>query len=249
MTNFAVGDRVACIGPASFAEYTAFSADGYVCTIPDSISFKAAAASISQGLTAITFAEEAYKVKKGDYVLVQAAAGGVGLLLTQCCAAAGAHVIGTVSTAEKAEIAKKAGAETVINYVQTPDFVADVLAASEGKGVHVVYDGVGKSTFDASIACARCKGYVILLGEASGSVPPLALQTLTAKNLLVGKPTLFNYIAEPEKMKYYSDLLWNQIASGELDIAIYKEYPISEYTAAAADLEGRKSTGKIVLKI
>ncbi|KAK7202418.1 hypothetical protein BZA70DRAFT_242912 [Myxozyma melibiosi] len=249
VSKFAVGDRVAYMSTGAFAEYTSTAASGTVLKIPAGISTKTAAASLLQGLTAVTLVKEAYDVKKDDYVLVQAAAGGMGLLLTQLCAGIGAHVIGTVSTAEKAALAKKAGAETVINYAETPDYVGEVVKASEGKGVHVAFDGVGKATFDASIGALRRKGSMISFGNASGSVPPVPLPVLTSKNLKLMRPTLFNYIAEEEELEYYSELLWKEVASGVLDIAVYKEFGLAEYADAAESLETRKSTGKVLLKI
>ncbi|KAK9378897.1 uncharacterized protein V2V93DRAFT_374457 [Kockiozyma suomiensis] len=249
VTNFAVGDRVAYLAAGCFAEYTATSAKGSISKIPDDVSFKTAAASFLQGLTALTFVKEAYEVKKGDYVFIQAAAGGMGLLLTQLCSGFGAHVIGTVSTPEKAELAKKAGAETVINYQENPDYVSKVIEASEGKGVHVAFDGVGKSTFDASVASLRRKGSMVVFGNASGPVPPVSLLILTAKNLKLSRPTLFNYITEPEELEYYTKLLWKEVSTGTLNIAIFKEYPLAEYATAAETLETRKSTGKVILKI
>ncbi|KAK9243792.1 hypothetical protein V1506DRAFT_462322 [Lipomyces tetrasporus] len=248
VTKFKFGDRVAWMGSAAFAEYSVVEESGTVGLIPDNIDFKNAAASILQGLTAITLVKEAYEVKPGDWILVQAAAGGMGLLLCQLIKSIGAHAIGTVSTPEKAELAKDAGAEYVINYSED-DYVKKVLELTEGLGVHAAFDGVGKATFDGSLSLVRRKGSLVTFGNASGAVPPFAVARLAQKNIRLLRPTLSNYLATSEEWDHYTSELWKAIADGSLKITIYNVYPLEDYKSAAEALETRLSTGKVVLKI
>ncbi|KAK9466546.1 hypothetical protein V1512DRAFT_263878 [Lipomyces arxii] len=248
VTKFQVGDRVFWMAGGAFAEYSVISEAGTIGIIPSDIDFKIAAASILQGLTAITQINESYQVKKGDWILLQAAAGGMGLLLAQLMSRIGARVIGTASTDEKAELAKAAGCEFVINYA-VEDYVAKVKDLTNGSGVNAVFDGVGKSTFDGSFECLARKGTFVTFGNASGAVPPFSLTRLSAKNIKITRPTLFQAIATPEDLTHYTEMLWNAIRDGGLNIKIFKVYPLADYAAAAEDLEERKSVGKLVLEI
>ncbi|KAK9477067.1 hypothetical protein V1514DRAFT_335090 [Lipomyces japonicus] len=247
--NVKIGDRVGLFKAFGvFSEYTvADAADVYV--LPDDISFETAAASLIQGLTALSLVKDAYEVKKGDYILVQAAAGGVGLLLVQLVKSLGAHAIGTVSTPEKAELAKQAGAEYVLNYKANTGYVNEILKITNGKGVEAVFDGVGQATFEDSFAVVRRKGTLVTFGNASGPVPPLSVARLSQKNLKLLRPTLYNYITEPEEREFYINWLWRSIRDGSLNIKIFKVYSLKDYAQAAHDLEERVSTGKLILKI
>ncbi|KAK9370743.1 hypothetical protein V1509DRAFT_616707 [Lipomyces kononenkoae] len=248
VTKFKVGDRVALMTSGAFAEYTVVDETGRVCVVPENIDFKTAGASILQGLTALTLVKEAYVVKPGDWILVQAAAGGMGLLLCQLIKNIGAHAIGTVSTPQKAELAKNAGAEYVINYAED-DYVKKVLELTDGLGVHAAFDGVGQATFEGSFSLIRRKGYLVTFGNASGPVPPFTVSRLAQKNVNLLRPTLNNYVATPEEWNFYTSELWKTITDGSLKIAIYNVYPLEDYKSAAEALETRLSTGKVVLKI
>ena len=209
---------------------------------------KVYAAALIQGLTALTFLDEAYKVKEGDYILLYAAAGGVGLLMDQLLKERGAHAIAVVSTEEKEELAKKFGAEYVINSSKE-DILKRALEITNDKGVDAVFDSVGKDTFDISLNALKLKGSFVSFGNASGPVPPFALSRLSSKNIRLMRPTLFGYLAEPEDWDHYSKKLFELIDSGKLKIAITKTYPLSEYKIATQELESRKTTGKLVLEI
>ncbi|KAK9375508.1 uncharacterized protein V1513DRAFT_442196 [Lipomyces chichibuensis] len=247
VTKFKVGDRVAWLGSGAFAEYSAVDESGSVSVIPEDIDFKTAAASLLQGLTALSLVKDAYEVKPGDWILVQAAAGGMGLLLCQLINNIGAHAIGTVSTPEKAALAKNAGAEYVINYTED-DYVKKVLELTDGLGVHAVFDGVGKATFEGSFSLVRRKGSMITFGNASGAVPPFNVARLSQKNIKLLRPMRGNYMATPEEWEFYTSELWKAIADGSLKITVYKVYPLEDYRSAAEALETRLSTGKVVLK-
>ncbi|KAK9313668.1 hypothetical protein V1524DRAFT_435180 [Lipomyces starkeyi] len=247
VTKFKVGDRVAWLGSGAFAEYSAVDEGRSVSVIPEDIDFKTAAASLLQGLTALSLVKDAYEVKPGDWILVQAAAGGMGLLLCQLINNIGAHAIGTVSTPEKAALAKSAGAEYVINYTED-DYVKKVLELTDGLGVHAAFDGVGKATFEGSFSLVRRKGSMITFGNASGAVPPFNVARLSQKNIKLLRPMRSNYMATPEEWDFYTSELWKAIADGSLKITVYKVYPLEDYRSAAEALETRLSTGKVVLK-
>lgn len=252
VSNYKVGDKVAYLGGANFAQYTKLSSKHILIhKLADDTSdekLKLYAASLVQGLTALTLINEAYKVKKGDYILVWAAAGGVGRLLTQLVSEIGAHVIAIASTSEKLEIAKSLGAEFLIN--SSTDNVAEkVKEFTNGKGVEATFDSVGKDSFEPSFESLARKGTFVSFGNASGVVPPLSINRLSPKNLKIARPQLFGYIATPEEWNYYLTDLLQKIESGKLSIFINKTYPLSDYKQAAADLEGRKTTGKLVLEI
>jgi len=238
------GDRVAYTGVlGSYAEYAAVPADRLV-EIPDQLDFNQAAAAMLQGMTAHYLTHGTYPIKSGDTVLIHAAAGGVGLLLVQMAKKLGARVIGTAGSDEKA---RDAGADEVIIYTQQ-DFETETLRLTAGQGVHVVYDGVGKDTFAKDLNVIRPRGYVVLFGGASGAVPPFDLLELTKHgSLFVTRPSLQHYIAtRPELEQRSSDVL-SSIVRGELKMRIYKAYPLEEAQQAHRDLEGRKTTGKLLL--
>jgi len=247
--DFKVGDRVAFMGPGSYAEYDAVSTIS-LAKLPDAISLEQGAALLLQGLTAWSLVRQAYKVEKGDWVLIHAAAGGVGLLLCQMCKLLGANVIGTTSSEAKAQLAKANGADYVVNYSNGYDeLLAKVNELTGNKGVHVVLDGVGASTFDVSLKAVRRLGTVISFGNASGAVPPVNIMRLAEKNIRLMRTTLFQYITTREEFEALSSELLGLVAEGELQFAIHKVYPIQDVKQAHDDLEGRKTTGKLVLKL
>lgn len=246
--GFEPGDRVAWAHtPGSYAERVAVRAVEAV-KIPDGVSDEQAVGATLQGMTAHFLVTATYPVAEGDAVLVHAAAGGVGLLLTQLATARGARVIGTVSTPAKAELARAAGAAEVINYSEVDDLAAAVKDATGGEGVAVVYDGVGKSTFDASLASLRRRGMLVLFGGASGPVPPVDPQRLNAGgSLFLTRPTLFHYIATRAELEWHAGEVFDAVAKGTLDIRIGHRYPLAEAARAHEDLQGRRTTGKLVL--
>jgi NADPH2:quinone reductase len=242
------GDRVAYTGTLAgcYAEYTAVTADRLV-RIPDGVTEKQAAAAMLQGMTAHYLIYSCYPVKKGDQVLVHAAAGGMGLLLVQLAKQAGARVIGTVSTEEKAELARGAGADDIILYTQQ-DFEAETKRLTGGAGVHVIYDGVGKTTFDKGLNVLRPRGYMVLYGGASGAVAPFDPIILSQKgSLFLTRPTLAHYIAARAELEQRSSDLFRWIAEGKLNLHIGHVYPLRDAAQAQGDLESRKTTGKLLL--
>ncbi|KAI0021533.1 NAD(P)-binding protein [Xylariomycetidae sp. FL0641] len=239
------GDRVVFLSEGSYAEYTAAAAKTAV-KLPADLPPRVGVAALLQGLTALTLVREAHPVKKGDWVLVHAAAGGTGLWLCQLLRAIGAKVIGTASTAEKVALATQAGAEHMINYAHE-DVKAKVQELTGGAGVVAVFDGVGKSTFDLSLECVARKGSLVSFGNASGAVPPLTIARLSAKNVRLLRPTLFNYVATRAEFEHYVDELFRFILHDKLDVRIHETYPLSEVARAHQDLEGRKTTGKLLL--
>jgi len=245
--NLKVGDKVVWLGTTAYAEYSSVpAAKAYA--LPSSLKPSIAAASLLQGLTALTLIKEAYEVKKGDWVLVHAAAGGVGLMLCQLLKAVGARTIGTASTAEKIELAKKNGAEFMVNYKEEKDFVGKIKEITKGEGVAVVYDSTGKDQFDNDLEVVARKGTVVSYGNSSGAVPPFSLARLAAKNVKVMRPTLFNYIHTREEYEKWTGELFNFIIKGELNVKIHETYPLAEVARAHTDLETRKTTGKLLLK-
>ncbi|KAG9069084.1 NADPH:quinone reductase [Linnemannia hyalina] len=247
--DFKVGDRVAFMGPSSYAEYDAVSTIS-LAKLPDAISLEQGAALLLQGLTAWSLVRQAYRVEKGDWVLIHAAAGGVGLLLCQMCKLLGANVIGTTSSEAKAQLAKANGADYVVDYSNGyGELVAKVNELTGNKGVHVVFDGVGASTFDVSLKVVRRLGTVISFGNASGAVPPVNIMRLAEKNIRLMRTTLFQYITTREEFDALSSELLGLVAEGKLQFAIHKVYPIQDVKQAHDDLEGRKTTGKLVLKL
>jgi len=239
------GDRVVWMAESAYGEYTAAPA-GMTMKIPSAFKPGQAAASLLQGLTALTLIREAHHVNKGDWVLVHAAAGGTGLLLCQLLKAVGANTIGTASTAEKVEAARKAGATHVINYSQE-DVKAKVMELTSNAGCIAVFDGVGKDTFDLSMDCLARKGSMISFGNASGALPPVTIARLSTKNARLMRPTLFNFIATREEYERYAKELFGFVERGELEIKVHQTYPLSEVARAHEDLEGRRTSGKLLL--
>jgi len=242
-----VGDRVAYTGVlGSYAEYAAVPAERLV-LIPDQVDFNHAAAAMLQGMTAHYLSHSTYKLQSGETALIHAAAGGVGLLLVQMAKKIGARVIGTVGSEEKARLAREAGADECIIYTKT-DFETETLRLTDGKKVHVVYDGVGKDTFDKGLNVLRPRGYMVLYGGASGPVPPFDLMRLTQKgSLFVTRPTHANYTATREELEQRSGDVMRMIVAGDLKLRIHHTYPLEEAQQAHRDLEGRKTTGKLLL--
>ena len=242
-----VGDRVAWTSVlGSYTEYAAVPVDRLV-PIPQGVSDQQAAAAMLQGMTAHYLSCSTYPLKKGETALVHAAAGGVGLLLTQMAYNIGARVIATVSTEEKAKLAREAGADEVILYMQA-DFEAETKRLTGGKGVDVVYDSVGKTTFDKGLNILRPRGMMVLFGGSSGAVPPLDPIVLNQKgSLFLTRPTLGNYTATREELLERSGAVFGMIAAGKLKLRIEHTYPLAEAPRAHRDLEGRKTTGKLLL--
>jgi NADPH2:quinone reductase len=243
----AVGDRVAWTGvPGAYAEQALVPANRLV-KIPDRLSFRDGAAAMLQGMTAHYLACSTYPLKEDDTCLVHAAAGGVGLLLCQLAKRRGATVIATVSTEAKARLARDAGADHVILYSQE-DFVDGVRRATGGTGVNVVYDGVGASTFAKGLDCLRPRGMMVLFGAASGPVPPFDLGQLNAKgSLYVTRPSLFHYVMDDRELHQRAADVLGWIAAGELKLRIEEEYPLARAADAHRALEGRRTTGKVLL--
>lgn len=239
------GDRVVWMAEAAYAEYTATPAAKAI-KLPKDIQPKIGAAALLQGLTAITLIRESHHVNKGDWVLVHAAAGGVGLWLCQLLRAVGANTIGTASTSDKVELAKKAGAPHMINYSKD-DVKSKVMELTKDNGVVAVFDGVGKATFDLSLECVARKGSMISFGNASGAPEPISIARLSPKNVRLMRPTLFNYLVTREEFEYYTNDLLELLQNNKIDVNIHEVYPLSEAKRAQDDLEGRKSTGKLLL--
>src|SRR5271156_3887069 len=241
------GDRVAWTAVhGSYAEYAAVPEDRLV-SIPRGVSDQQAAAAMLQGMTAHYLSHSSYPMKKGETALVHAAAGGVGLLLVQMAHNLGARVIGTVSTDEKAKLARQAGADDVILYTQT-DFEAETKQLTGGKGVDVVYDSVGKTTFEKGLNILRPRGMMVLFGGSSGAVPPFDLIALSQKgSLYVTRPSLTNYIATRDDLVARSGAVFGMLASGKLSLRIEHIYPLAAAEQAHRELEGRKTTGKLML--
>ena len=245
--DFKLGDRVAYTGiTGAYAEYEAVPADRLV-RVPAGITDHQAAAAMLQGITAQYLTHTTYPLKKGDIALIHAAAGGVGLLLVQMAKNLGARVIGTVGTEEKARLAREAGADEVIFYTKQ-DFEVETKRLTDGKGVHVVYDGVGKTTFEQDLHVLRPRGYLVLFGASSGPVPPFDLGKLAQKgSLFVTRPTLVHHIASHDELIQRSTDVLSMIASGKLQLRIEHLYPLRDAQRAHRDLEGRKTTGKLLL--
>jgi NADPH:quinone reductase len=249
VTSVKNGDRVAWAGVlGSYAEYAAVPADRLV-PIPDGVTDQQAAAAMLQGMTAHYLSHDTYPLKRGETALVHAAAGGVGLLLVQMAhnTDIGARVIATVSTDEKAKLAREAGADEIILYTKT-DFEAETKRITGGKGVDVVYDSVGKTTFEKGLNVLRPRGMMALFGGSSGAVPPFDPMVLAQKgSLYVTRPTLVAYIATREELVARSGAVFAMIAAGKLKLRIEHIYPLAEVQRAHRDLEARKTTGKLLL--
>ena len=245
--NLAVGDRVAYTGVlGSYAEFAAVPADRLV-KIPDSVSDREAAATMLQGMTAHYLSHDTFPLKKGDTALIHAAAGGVGLLLVQMAHNVGARIVATVSTEAKAKLAREAGADEVIFYTQS-DFEAETKRLTGGRGVDVVYDSVGKTTFEKGLNVLRPRGMMVLYGGSSGAVPPFDPITLTGKgSLFLTRPSLQHYIISRQEIEQRSAAVFKMIGDGKLKLRIEHIYSLAEAQQAHRDLEGRKTTGKLLL--
>lgn len=241
------GDRVAYTSVmGAYAEYAAVPADRLV-KIPSGVDDRQAAATMLQGMTAHYLVYDTFPLKKGQTALVHAAAGGVGLLMVQMAHNLGARVIGTVSTDAKAKLARDAGADDVILYTQT-DFEAETKRLTGGKGVDVVYDSVGKTTFEKGLNLLRPRGMMVLFGGSSGAVPPFDPLVLTQKgSIFLTRPSLGHYIITSEELQARADAVFKMISGGKLRLRIEHIYPLAEAQQAHRDLEGRKTTGKLLL--
>jgi NADPH2:quinone reductase len=243
----APGDRVAyAMRIGSYAEYAVVPAWQLV-KLPERIDLDTGAAIMLQGMTAHYLTRSTYPIHQGDTVLVHAAAGGMGLFLVQMAKICGAHVIGTTSTAEKADLALKYGADHVILYTES-DFVEATQDLTNGQGVHAVYDGVGKETFLKGLDCLQPRGYMVLYGQASGPVDPLDPQILNQKgSLFLARPSLGHYTANDKEIQVRTSEIFSWIDSGELSVRIDRTFPLSEAAEAHRYLEGRKTKGKLLL--
>lgn len=250
--DFAVGDLVAwASAPSSYAELVVVP-EAVALRVPDGVADEVAAALPLQGLTAHYLVTSTFPVLEGQDVLVHAGAGGVGLLLTQLAAARGARVITTVGTAEKEALSRAAGASEVIRYTELDDLTTELPALvrdlTGGRGVHTVFDGVGASTFDASLASLRPRGGLALFGASSGPVPPFDPQRLNAAgSLFLTRPTLGHYTATRDELTRRADELFAAVAAGTLDVRVGATYPLAEAAEAHRALEGRATTGKVLL--
>ncbi|MCU1647457.1 MAG: NADPH:quinone reductase [Nocardia sp.] len=246
VTEFQVGDRVAwATAPASYAEKVLVPAE-FAIPVPAGVPAPVAASALLQGMTAHYLIESIYKPEMGETVLVHAGAGGVGLILTQLLAARGVQVITTVSTDDKEKLSRDAGAAEVLRYED--DIAARVRELTDGVGVAAAYDGVGANTFEASLASLRVRGMLALYGGASGPVPPFDLQRLNpAGSLFVTRPTLADYVRDRAELLWRAGDIMNAIADGTLKIRVGASYALADAEQAHRDLEGRKTTGSVVL--
>jgi len=249
VANLSPGDRVAwAMEPGAYAEMTVVPSSRLV-KIPDGVPTRVAAAAMLQGMTAHYLACSTYPLKTGDTCLVHAAAGGVGLLLTQIAKMRGARVFGTVSNPAKAALSKDAGADATINYTKE-DFEAEVKRLTSGRGVEVVYDSVGKTTFEKSLGSLARRGMLALFGQSSGPVPPLDPQVLSQRgSLFLTRPTLAHYIATREELLWRAGDVLGWIRDKRLTVRIDREFPLSEAAAAHRALESRATSGKVLLVI
>jgi NADPH2:quinone reductase len=247
VTDVSVGDAVAWLGSVgSYAEKVVVPADRLV-RVPAALDLQKAAALMVQGITAYYLSHLTFALNPGNTALVHAAAGGVGLLLTQMAKRAGAVVIATVSTSEKAELAREAGADEVIIYTQSK-FDEEVLRITKGTGLDVVYDGVGKSTFEQSLKCLRRRGLLALYGAASGPVPPFDLLRLsTMGSLFITRPISLDYIRTRDELISITGSVFSMFTSGQLNVPISRVYPLADASESHRDLESRKTTGKLLL--
>jgi NADPH2:quinone reductase len=249
VTEVAPGDRVAyAMTRGSYAEY-AVVPSAHLVKLPDHVDFQTAAAAMLQGMTAHYLTHSTYPLKGGDSCLVHAAAGGVGGLLVQMAKMLGARVFGTVSTEEKAAIAREHGVDEAIRYTEQ-DFEAEVKRLTGGRGVDVVYDSVGKTTFDKSLNSLRPRGMMALFGQSSGPVPPFDPTILNGKgSLFLTRPSLGFYLATREELLWRAGDVLNWVAAGKLKLRIDRAYPLAEAAAAHRDLEGRRTAGKLLLTV
>jgi len=246
VTEVAVGDVVAYSGvPGSYAERTVAPASQLV-KMPDGLDATSGATAMLQGMTAHYLCHSTYPIQSGDVALVHAGAGGVGLILTQMVKALGGTVISTVSTEAKAQLSQDAGANHVINYVED-DFEARVNEITGGAGIQVAYDSVGKTTFDKSVACLAPRGYMVLYGQASGPVDPVPVALLNAKSLFLTRPSLVHYtLTRDELLERAGDVL-GAVKSGKLNLHMHGTFPLQDAPEAHRQLQGRETTGKLLL--
>jgi NADPH2:quinone reductase len=247
VTEFAPGDRVAyAMARGSYAAYAVVPAAQLV-QIPDGVDFQTAAAAMLQGMTAHYLTHSTFALKSGDTCLVHAAAGGAGSLLVQMAHRIGARVYGTVSTEAKAQFAKQAGADEIIFYTRQ-DFETEVKRLTGGRGVDVVYDSVGATTFAKDLNCLRPRGMLVLFGQSSGPVPPFDPNILNAKgSLFLTRPSLGHYCSTREELMWRAGDVLGWVSSGELKIRVDRAYPLREAAQAHRDLEGRHTAGKLLL--
>jgi NADPH2:quinone reductase len=247
VSDVQVGDRVVyAMRQGAYAEYAIVPAT-MLAPVPEGIDLHQAAAVMLQGMTAHYLTHSTYPLRPGDVALIHAAAGGVGLLLVQIAKRCGARVIGTVSTEEKAKLARDAGADDIILYTQE-DFSAAVRRLTDGVGVHVVYDSVGKTTFEGSLNCLRPRGYMVLFGQSSGAVPPFDPQVLNAKgSLFLTRPSLGHYLLTRDELLWRAGDLFAWMAAGELKVRIDATYPLEQAAEAHRALASRATSGKLLL--
>ena len=247
VTDVAAGDRVAyAMVRGAYAEYAVVPAAQLV-RIPGAVDFESAAAAMLQGMTAHYLTHSTYPLQKGETCLVHAAAGGAGRLIAQLAKARGARVLGTVSSREKAAVAAEAGVDDSIIYTQT-DFEAEVKRITAGQGVHVVYDSVGKTTFEKSLACLRPRGMMVLFGQSSGAVPAIDPQVLNTRgSIYLTRPSLAHYILNREELLWRAGDVLTAIERGTLTLKVGQTYPLANAAAAHRDLESRRSVGKLLL--
>lgn len=248
VAGVAVGDRIAWAETlGSYAEQVAVPWAKAV-PVPDGVADDAAVGALLQGMTAHVLVNDSFPLSDGETVLVHAAAGGVGLLLTQLASAKGARVIATTSSEEKAGLARGAGAAEVIDYTRVDDLAAAVRELTDGAGVHAVYDAVGATTFDASLASLRKHGMLVLYGAASGPVPPVDPQRLNAAgSVYLTRPKLFDFVDTTESLRDKAAAVYAEVAAGRLDVRVGHHYPLAEARTAHEDLQGRRTTGKLLI--
>ena len=262
-SSFKEGDKVVWLGQGGYGEYKAVPANRAV-KLPSGMDEKDAVSGFLMGMTALSLTKEAYEVKKGDKVLLHAAAGGMGLILCQVLKGIGAYTIGTAGSAEKCKLAEEYGADVTINYTENKQWPDKVKELTNGEGVNVVYDSVGKTTWEGSLQAVKRKGKgmyttalpeivltsaVVYWGNASGPVPPLQISQLAAKNTSIMRATLMQYIVTEEEFKYYANMAISNIKDGKIKIKIHKVYDLKDAKQAHDDVEGRGTTGKLLLKL
>ena len=246
VSDVAVGDVVAyCSIAGSYAEQAVVPASRLI-KMPSGLDARAGAAVMLQGMTAHYLCYSTYAVKPGDRTLIHAGAGGVGLLLIQMVKSLGGYVFSTVSTGAKADLAREAGADHVIIYTQQ-DFAEEVKKATNGEGVQVVYDSVGKTTFDQSLSCLAPRGYLVLYGQASGAVPPMDPRVLGTGSLFLTRPGLGDYTATREELEQRAGDILGWVQSGQLNLRVEHVFPLTDASEAHRQLEGRATTGKVLL--
>ncbi|CAG8961619.1 hypothetical protein HYFRA_00006155 [Hymenoscyphus fraxineus] len=245
--NIQEGSRVVWLGTSAYAEYSAVSAEkAYV--LPEELPAGIGAAALLQGLTALTLIRESHPVQAGDFILVHAAAGGVGLWLCQLLKALGAHTIGTSSTQAKMDEATANGAEFMVNYKTETDFVGKIKEITKGEGVRAVFDSTGKDQFENDLEVLARKGSLVSFGNSSGAVPPFVISRLAPKCLKLLRPQLFGYISTREEYEKYCGELFDFILKDKMNVKIHETYPLADIQRAHTDIESRKTTGKLLLK-